>query len=113
MQDFTGKGSRKASKVNSAAQNAGFTGLGVDDADADVAALKSSITRNLAPMGVNSITFVEPPETTDARKQIRGREDAYVHVSDGTYDGCLCGYTTQRPAPSGAPECPACALLEG
>ncbi|MEU0030696.1 hypothetical protein AB0D34_08540 [Streptomyces sp. NPDC048420] len=112
MQDFTGGRPRKGSKPNPADQNARFTGLVVDDDDPDVAALKNSIADSLAPMGVTSITFTEPGEITDARNQIRGREDAYMHVSDGTYHGCLCGYTVQRNAPSGAPECPVCALLD-
>lgn len=113
MQDFTADRPRKSPKTNPADQNVRATGLGVDDVDPDMAALRSSIAGSLAPMGITSVSFVEPPETTDARNQIRGREDAYMHVSDGTHDGCLCGYTVQRPAPSGAPECPACVLLDG
>ncbi|MFK0179653.1 hypothetical protein ACIQVR_27205 [Streptomyces xanthochromogenes] len=113
MQDFTSGGTRKNPKPRPADQNVGFTGLGVDGDDPDAATLKNAITGHLAPMGVTHITFAEPGEITDARNQIRGREDTYLHVSDGTSQGCLCGYTTQRAAPSGAPECPVCVLLEG
>ncbi|MFB7919521.1 hypothetical protein [Streptomyces sp. NPDC056061] len=77
-----------------------------------MADLKNAVARNLAPTGVTSITFVEPGEITDARNQIRGQEDAYTHVSDGTFHGCLCGYTVQHAAPPGAPDCPACVLLD-
>lgn len=112
MQDFTSGGTRKNPKPGPADQNVGFTGLGVDGDDPDVATLKNAIAGNLAPMGVTDVTFVEPGEITDARNQIRGREDAYMHVSDGTFHGCLCGYTMQRAAPSGAPECPVCVLLD-
>ncbi|MDX3275573.1 MULTISPECIES: hypothetical protein [Streptomyces] len=112
MQDFTAGRHRRSPKPNPANQNVTFTGLDVDTYDPNVAALKKSIAGNLAPMGVNGITFAEPGEITDARNQIQGREDAYMHVSDGTFHGCLCGYTVQRDAPSGAPECPVCALLD-
>ncbi|MGW0881335.1 hypothetical protein [Streptomyces sp. NPDC002671] len=112
MQDFTAGRPRKIPKPNPANQNVTFTGLDVDDDDPNVAALKKSIAGNRAPMGVSSITFAEPGEITDARNRIRGREHAFMHVSDGTPHGCLCGYTVQRAAPSGAPECPVCALLD-
>ncbi|MFJ7280870.1 hypothetical protein [Kitasatospora sp. NPDC098663] len=112
MQDFTAGRARKDPKSDSADQNVGFTGMGVDDDDPYAAALKNSIAGNLAPTGVTGITFAEPGEITDARNQIRGREDAYMHVSDGTYRGCLCGYTLQRVAPPGTRECPVCVLLD-
>ncbi|MEH0432210.1 AAA family ATPase [Streptomyces turgidiscabies] len=112
VQDFTAGRPRRSPKPNPANQNVTFTGLDVDAYDPNVAALKKSIAGNLAPMGANGITFAEPGEITDARNQIQGREDAYMHVSDGTSHGCLCGYTVQRDAPSGAPECPVCVLLD-
>ncbi|WP_371793099.1 hypothetical protein OG285_32740 [Streptomyces sp. NBC_01471] len=114
MQDFTAGRPRKSSKPNPANQSVTFTGLNVDDDDPNVAALKKSIAGNLAPTGANSnsITFVEPADITDARNRIRGREHAYMHVSDGTFHGCLCGYTVQRAVPPGAPECPVCVLLD-
>ncbi|MET9661151.1 hypothetical protein [Streptomyces sp. NPDC006510] len=62
MKDFTAERPRKGSKPDQADQNAGFTGLGVDDGDPDVAALKNSIAGNLAPMGITSVTFVEPEQ---------------------------------------------------
>ncbi|MGW6604850.1 hypothetical protein [Streptomyces sp. NPDC055036] len=113
MQDFTASGPGKSPKPNRADQNVGFNGLDVDDDDPNVTVLKKAIAGNLAPLGVTSVTFAEPDEITDARKQIRGQEDAYLHTSDGTYHGCRCGYTVQRAAPSGAPECPVCVLLDG
>lgn len=112
MQDFTAGGPRKSPKPNPADQNFTFTGLDVDDDDPKVAALKKAITGNLAPTGITSVSFVEPGEIIDARNQTRGREGAYMHVSDGTSHGCLCGYTVQRNAPPGAPECPVCVLLD-
>ncbi|MFD8609444.1 hypothetical protein [Streptomyces sp. NPDC059631] len=112
MQDFTADRPRRGPKPNPATQHVTPTGLDVDADAPNVAALKNSIAGNLAPMGVNGITFAEPGEITDARNQIQGREDAYMHVSDGTSHGCLCGYTVQRDAPSGAPECPVCVLLD-
>ncbi|MFC9755161.1 hypothetical protein [Streptomyces sp. NPDC056921] len=113
MKDFTDGQPRESLKPNHGDQNVLFTGLDVEDDDPNVAVLKRSIAGNLAPMGVSGISFAEPGEITDARSQVRGREDLYIHVTDGTYDGCLCGYTVQRPAPSGAPDCPACVLLDG
>ncbi|MFJ2420171.1 hypothetical protein [Streptomyces brevispora] len=112
MKDFTAERPQMGSKAEPADQNAGFTRLGADGGNPDASALKNFIAGNLAPMGVTGVTFVEPPEITDARKQIRGREDAYTHVSDGTFHGCLCGYTVQGPASSGALECPVCVLLD-
>ncbi|MFE4335376.1 hypothetical protein ACFRQM_40015 [Streptomyces sp. NPDC056831] len=112
MKDFTAGRPCKSLKPNPADQNVTFTGLDVDDNDSNVAALKRSIAGNLAPMGVNGISFVEPGEITDARSQVQGREDTYLHVSDGTSHGCLCGYTLQCAAPSGARECPVCVLLD-
>ncbi|MFD9871721.1 hypothetical protein ACFXI8_26945 [Streptomyces niveus] len=112
MQDFTSGGTSKNPKPVPVDQNVGFTGLDVDGDDPDVATLKNAIAGNLAPMGVTGVAFVEPGEITDARNRIRGREDVYLHVSDGTFHGCLCGYTLKRAAPSGAPECPVCVLLD-
>lgn len=110
MEDFTVGGSRKPPQPG-----ARKTVPGPGDATAaaqNVAELKDFITANLAPTGVTSVTFIEPPEVVQARNQVRGHGDDYLHVSDGTYDGCLCGYTAQRLAPTGAPECPVCLLLD-
>lgn len=112
MRDFRPEGQRKYPQLESEVRETGVTGSGADAAAPNVANLKDSITANLAPMGITSLTFTEPPETTDSRNQIRGQEHAYLHISDGTADGCLCGYTPQRPAPAGAPDCPACVLLD-
>ncbi|MFD7541244.1 hypothetical protein [Streptomyces sp. NPDC059819] len=112
MQDFTSNRARRNPKPGPAGQNVRYTGLGIDGVDADAATLMNAIAGNLAPMGVTGVTFVEPDEITDARNQIRGREDIYMHVSDGTSHGCLCGYTVQYAAQSGAPECPVCVLLD-
>ncbi|MBK3582517.1 hypothetical protein JHN49_01835 [Streptomyces sp. MBT57] len=111
MEDFTAGGSRKPPQPE--ARKATVLGPGDDAAAAqDAAELKDFITANLAPTGVTSVTFIEPPEIVQARNQILGHEGDYLHVSDGTYDGCLCGYTAQRLAPTGAPECPVCLLLD-
>ncbi|MEU7156084.1 hypothetical protein AB0A98_06515 [Streptomyces chrestomyceticus] len=112
MQDFTSSGTRANPKPGPADQNVGFTGLGVDGDDPYVTPLRNAIAENFASMDVTDVTFVEPGEITDARNQIRGREDTYMHVSDGTFRGRLCDYTVQRAAPSGAPECPVCVLLD-
>ncbi|MFD4948871.1 hypothetical protein ACFWNT_41800 [Streptomyces sp. NPDC058409] len=112
MKDFTDGRSCKSLKPNAGDQNVPFTGLDVEDNDPNVAVLKRSIAGNLAPMGVKGISFVEPGEITDARNQVQGREGIYLHVSDGTSHGCLCGYAAQCAAPSGARECPVCVLLD-
>lgn len=112
MRDFSAERPRKYPQPEPAVRKAKVPGPGADAAAPNTANLKDSITANLAPMGITSVTFTEPPEITNGRNQIRGQEDAYQHVTDGTDDGCLCGYTAQRPAPRGAPECPVCVLLD-
>jgi hypothetical protein len=90
-----------------------FNGLDPDDGDPTVASLMDAVSGVLGPMGVRSVSFAEPDEITDARGRTRGREHAYLHISDGTPNGCLCGFTVQNIAPSGTPECPVCVLLDG
>jgi hypothetical protein len=89
-----------------------FNGLNTDDDTAATVALKDSIAGMLGPMGITGVSFVEPKEITDARSWIQGRENTFMHVTDGTPTGGLCGYIAQNPPPPGAPGCPVCDLLD-
>lgn len=74
--------------------------------------LRKFISSLLGPLGVSGVSFAEPTEIADARAHIRGRENTFMHVTDGTPTGCLCGFTVQHAPPQGAPECPVCELLD-
>ncbi|MFK4087269.1 hypothetical protein ACI2LF_24390 [Kribbella sp. NPDC020789] len=74
--------------------------------------LKKSISSLLGPLGVSGVSFAEPKEIVDARAHIRGRENTFMHVTDGTPTGSLCGSTVQHAPPQGAPACPVCELLD-
>lgn len=120
MRDFRSSKAKKDSKPDQSRSWSGrpadrgfsFSGLNTDDDSAATVALKDAIAGMLGPMGINGVNFVEPKEITDARAKIQGCENSFMHVTDGTPTGCLCGYIVQNPPPVGAPECPVCDLLD-
>lgn len=120
MRDFRSRKTKKNSEPGRSSSSSGthadrgfcFNGLNTDDDTAATVALKDSIAGMLGPMGINGVSFVEPKEITDARARIQCRENTFMHVTDGTPTGCLCGYIVQNPPPPGAPECPVWVLLD-
>ncbi|GAB3943975.1 hypothetical protein GCM10029976_067380 [Kribbella albertanoniae] len=119
MRDFTASKAEENSEPDQSGSQLGpadrgfrFNGLSTDDDTAMTVALKNSIAGTLALSGISGISFAEPQEITDARARIQGRESTFRHVTDGTPTGCLCGYTPQKPPARGAPDCPACELLD-
>ncbi|MFC4048358.1 hypothetical protein ACFOY4_01570 [Actinomadura syzygii] len=91
-----------------------FTESNNDNGDEDpmVATLQSSIAANLAPLGITSISFAEDDEMIDARARIRNKEAGYKHISDGSHDRSLCGWTIAAAPRTSAPICPVCELLD-
>ncbi|WP_328990419.1 hypothetical protein OG394_29585 [Kribbella sp. NBC_01245] len=118
MRDFTSRSNNDdAASDQLPLSKPADTGIVFDDAASadDLSAsgiLKKSISDMAGPHGIRSITFVEPQEIVDARAHIRHRENNFLHVTDGTPDGCLCGYRAQHAPPKRAPDCPVCQLLD-
>lgn len=118
MRDFTSGKSKNSSpgesSSSSTAANPGFTfnGLSPDDDTTAVGALQNAIAGKLGPLGVAGISFVDPPELIDARARIRRRENTFMHISDGTSTGVLCGSIIQNAPSPGSPECPVCEILD-
>ena len=119
MRDFTSGSDKKNSDPEKSQQPSNpaeatftFNGVSIDDDQAATGILKKSISGLLGPTGVSGISFAEPKEIVDARARIRGREDTFMHVTDGTPAGCLCGYSVQHAPPRGTLECPVCEILD-
>lgn len=119
MRDFTSSRDKRNSASDQsqipsspAESSFSFNGVNADVDPTDIGVLKKSISNTLRPQGISGISFVEPKEIADARARIRHRENTFMHVTDGTPTGSLCGYSIQHAPPPRAPDCPVCELLD-
>lgn len=119
MRDFTSSCNKRnstpdQSQMPSKTPESDFSanGLNADNDQTDTGVLKKYISNVLRPQGISSVSFVEPKEIADARAHIRHRENTFMHVTDGTPAGSLCGYSIQHAPPQRASDCPVCELLD-